>query len=120
MKELISPAQSEVLVIVFAVLVALVAGYAGFREFGKRGWIFASLGPLIYVLWRAHTWVTRYDARSGYFGLEKVTVLLGEIFAFVVLGVVLGSVWKRMQSDRMTGRAQPDTISLDKPNSGEE
>jgi NhaP-type Na+/H+ or K+/H+ antiporter len=49
-------------------------------------------GPLVYGLWQFHKWITRYDPQTGYFGLDKVWVLLLEVALFVVLGAVLGII----------------------------
>ena len=96
MPELVSPAQSEVLILAAALLVAIVAGFGGWRAAGKRGLAFALLGPLLYGAWRAHVYVTRFDVQSGYFGLDKVSVLLCEVLAALVIGVVLGRAWNAL------------------------
>ncbi|HEX8552084.1 MAG TPA: hypothetical protein VF681_11085 [Abditibacteriaceae bacterium] len=93
MPELISPAQSEVLMVAAALVLALVGAFAGWRVLGKRGLVFGLVGPLIYGAWRVHSYVTRYDPQSGYFGLDKVSVLLLEVVAALVIGVALGRAW---------------------------
>lgn len=96
MQELISPQQSETLVLLAAFMLALAGALLGFRATGKRGLTAALCGPLVWLLWQAHKYVTRYDPQSGYFGLDKVNVLLGEVVGFVVLGAFLGWAWNRI------------------------
>jgi hypothetical protein len=43
-----------------------------------------------------HKWITRYDPQSGYFGLDKVWVLLTEVVLFVVIGAILGTAWGKL------------------------
>jgi hypothetical protein len=93
MQELITPQQSDTLVLFAALLFALLGGIAGWRAIGTRGLVGAIPGVLILPLWMFHKWITRYDPQSGYFGLDKVKVLLMEVVLFVVLGVVMGWVW---------------------------
>ncbi len=100
MKELISPSQSDTLVLIASILVALGGALWGFRVLERRG-LWAGLGGvLVYVLWQAHKYVTRYDAQSGYFGLDKVSVLLGEVVAFVLLGAICGVLWSKMTTSK--------------------
>jgi uncharacterized membrane protein YeaQ/YmgE (transglycosylase-associated protein family) len=93
MQELITPGQSDTLVLFATLFFALLGGVCGWRAVGKRGLVGAIPGVLILPLWMFHQWITRYDPQSGYFGLDKVKVLLMEVVLFVVLGVVLGWVW---------------------------
>lgn len=97
MQELISPAQSEKLVIVAALALLLYGAVAGYRALGTRGLIGALPGLLIYPLWQMHKYLTRFDPQTGYFGLDKVKVLLGEAVLFIVLGAVLGWMWSKFQ-----------------------
>lgn len=100
MQELVSPGQSETLVLLAAVVLTLVGAILGFRAAGKRGLMAALVGPLIWLLWQGHKYVTRYDSKSGYFGLDKVNVLLGEVVGFIILGAVLGWAWNRIGGGR--------------------
>ena len=100
MQELISPAQSEKLVLVCALLLALWGAVAGFRALGPRGLVGALPGALIYPLWQMHKYLTRFDPTTGYFGLDKVKVLLGEVVLFVVLGVALGWAWSKISNGK--------------------
>lgn len=93
-QELITPAGAETLVRLAALLVTLGGGAAGFLTAGRRGLLMALCGPLVLGMWELHKWLTRYDPATGYFGLEKVSVLLTEIGLFTVLGVVLGLFWR--------------------------
>ena len=93
MQELISPAGSERLVAIAALALLFIGAFCGWRAAGNRGLIAGLVGPLMWLLWQAHKWVTRYDSRSGYFGLDSVTVLMGEVVAFIALGLLLGRAW---------------------------
>ncbi len=106
MQELVSPQQSETLVAVAAIVLALAGALLGFRALGKRGTVGALCGPLVWLLWQAHKYLTRYDPQSGYFGLDKVNVLLGEVVGFIILGAVLGWGW-----NRIGGRQKPLNLS---------
>jgi hypothetical protein len=90
MQELVSPAQSETLVLLMAGVLLLGGALWGAKERGAPGVLLGLLGPLVYGLWQFHKWITRYDPQTGYFGLDKVWVLLLEVALFVVLGTVLG------------------------------
>jgi hypothetical protein len=75
-------------------------------------------------LWQAHKYVTRYDPQSGYFGLDKVNVLLGEVVAFIVLGAFLGWAWNRIGLTRkplnsVAPLTQEEQINSSENNSGE-
>lgn len=97
MKELISPQQSETIVLIAALVLLIGGALWGYRVLGARG-IFAGLaGPLVFGLWQFHKWITRFDPQTGYFGLDKVKVLLLEVVLFVVLGAVLGVLWSKIQ-----------------------
>jgi len=47
-------------------------------------------GPLVFGMWRLYCYLVRYDPRSGYFGLEKVKVLLLSVLIFAAVGGLLG------------------------------
>ena len=79
-------------------VVALVGAIAGYRALGPRGLIAAVPGLLIFPLWQLHKYLTRFDPATGYFGLDKVKVLLGEVVLFTVLGAVLGWAWAKFNS----------------------
>jgi hypothetical protein len=96
MEELISPAQSEKLVLMSAVAVTLIGAGWGYRVLGARGLMAGLAGPLVFVLWQFHKYITRYDPASGYFGLDKVKILLLEVVLFIAVGVALGWIWDVM------------------------
>lgn len=96
MQELISPAQSEKLVLIGALLLALWGAVAGYRALGTKGLLGALPGILVFPLWQLHKYVTRFDPQTGYFGLDKVKVLLGEAVLFVALGAALGWLWNKI------------------------
>ncbi len=93
MQELITPEQSEKYVLIASVLVTLSGAIWGYRAIGARGLVAGLAGPLLFALWQLHKYVTRYDPVTGYFGLEKVSVLLLEVALFIVLGALLGWMW---------------------------
>ena len=96
-QELISPQQSQVLVLALAALCALFGGAIGWKRGGKRAALFAVVvALLIWPLWKAHEWATRFDPATGYFGLESVWLLLGEALGFVILGALIGRVWHHL------------------------
>jgi hypothetical protein len=96
MRELIVPQQSEWIVLGACLILSLVGLALGWRYKGLAGVCAVLLGPLIYVMWRFHTWITRYDPVSGYFGLDKVTTLALEVVLFVAVGFGLGWFWSRL------------------------
>ncbi len=100
LQELISPQQADLLVLLAAIALTLIGAAAGFWAARVRGLIAALCGPLVWVLWQGHKWLTRYDPQSGYFGLDKVWVLGLEIVVFVALGAVLGLVWNRVTAPK--------------------
>lgn len=96
MKELVSPQQSETLVLIAALLLSLGGAAWAYRAVGVRGlWMILS-GPLVWAAWQGHKYLTRYDPQTRYFGLDKVKVLLLEVVLFVVGGAMLGWVWSKI------------------------
>ena len=100
MQELVSPQQSETLVLLASTLITVIGAGLGYRELKIRGLLAGLCGPLVWGLWLIHKYVTRYDPQTGYFGLDKVKVLLGEVVLFVVLGAVLGWAWNALSRSR--------------------
>jgi hypothetical protein len=96
MQELISPEQSDKLVLLAALVLCVVGAGWGYRVLGSRGVVAGIVGPLVFVMWQFHKWITRYDPQSGYFGLDKVWVLLTEVVLFVVIGAILGTAWGKL------------------------
>lgn len=100
MRELVSPSQSETIVLLMAGVLLLGGALWGAKKRGVPGVLLGLFGPLVYGLWQFHKWITRYDPQTGYFGLDKVWVLLLEVALFVVLGAVLGIILsKTIRSD---------------------
>lgn len=107
-RELISPEQSQVLVLALAALCALIGGAVGWKRGGMRAAGFAiAVALLIWPLWKAHEWATRFDPNTGYFGLESVWLLVGEAVGFVVLGALIGRVWHHLTGQ---SRGKPDGL----------
>lgn len=80
-----------------AVAVAGGSARGSLRPSLLRGASVAVLGPLVLVGWLYHTWITRYDPETGYFGLDKVWVLVVSFLLFVAIGaaygIIAGRVW---------------------------
>ena len=106
MQELISPQQSENLVLGTSLLLLVGGALWGWRSLGARGALAGVLGPLVFGLWQFHKWITRYDPQTGYFGLDKVKVLLLEVVLFVALGAALGVLWEKFISCRGAENAE--------------
>ncbi len=102
-RELISPEQSQVLVLALAALCASIGALVGWKRGGLKAAAFAgAVGLLVWPLWKAHEWATRFDPGTGYFGLESVWLLLGEAAVAVALGALIGRVWHHL-----TGHSRP-------------
>ena len=112
MKELISPAQSETLVLAFSVLAAILGAVVGHRTLGARGVALGLIGVLIYGSWQVHKYVTRFDPQSEYFGLDKVNVLLLEVGAAVLIGATLGVLWSKITRSKTQETEQNATDLL--------
>jgi hypothetical protein len=110
MKELVSPEQADSIVLLAAMVLLLGGALWGWKTLGSRGVIAGLLGPLVFGLWAFHKWITRYDPQTGYFGLDKVKVLLLEIVLFVVLGAVLGVVWGNLTGKTVTSNKDAETL----------
>lgn len=104
LQELISPAQSNFLVSVASLALSILGAALGFWAARTRGLIAILSGPLVFVLWQGHQWITRYDPQSGYFGLNKVWVLALEIVVFVAIGVLCGWIWNRVITPKQQGK----------------
>lgn len=100
MQELISPQQSDQLMLLMSGVLLVGGALWGAKVFGPRGVLLGLIGPLVFGLWQFHKWITRYDPQTEYFGLDKVWVLLLEIVLFVALGAAAGIFWKRFISRR--------------------
>jgi len=96
MQELISPSQSDQLILLVSGALLIGGTNWGKKIFGARGVNLGFIGPLVFCLWQFHKWITRYDGQREYFGLDKVWVLVLEIVLFVALGAAAGIVWKKL------------------------
>jgi hypothetical protein len=65
----------------------------------RRGLYVGMIGPIVMGLWSLYSWMTRYDPQTGYFGLDKVWVLVVNALIFVAVGGLYGLglrwVWNR-------------------------
>ena len=65
----------------------------------RRGLYLGMIGPVVIGLWSLYSWMTRYDPQTGYYGLDKVWVLVVNALIFVVVGGLYGlglrRVWRR-------------------------
>ena len=96
MQELISPSQSETVVLILALAVAIIGGALTWRLYKARAAaIVAACGVLMFGSWQLHKWLTRFDPQTGYFGLQSVAVLVGEALAFLMFGALVGWLWSR-------------------------
>ena len=90
LQELINPAQSQILVVGAALLLALVGAAWGFVAARGRGLVLALGGPLVLVLWQIH------GALMARFGMDSLGLLLAEAAFVVMAGAGLGTVWGRI------------------------
>ena len=58
-----------------------------------KGLFLGLMGPLSWGMWRLYAYLTRYDPRTDYFGLERVDVFFLNLFLFAVVGSGLGWLW---------------------------
>ncbi len=112
MKELISPAQSETLVLALSILASVIGAIVGYRILDVRGIALGLVGVLVYASWQLHKYVTRFDPQTGYFGLDKVNVLLLEVVAVVILGATLGVLWSKITRTKIKETEQNATDLL--------
>jgi hypothetical protein len=61
-----------------------------------RGLFVSLIGPVVVGLWLLHSWMTRYDPQTGYYGLDKVWVLVVSAVVFVAIGAAYGYVGGRL------------------------
>jgi hypothetical protein len=54
------------------------------------------LGPVTYGLWRFYDFTVRYNPQTGEAGLHKVRVHALNALIFIVLGLVLGLIYRRL------------------------
>jgi predicted PurR-regulated permease PerM len=102
--ELISPERANQLVLWAAIALSVLGAALGFWAAKARGLVAILAGPLVFLLWQGHQWITRYDPQSGYFGLNKVWVLALEVVIFVALGALCGWIWNRVIAPGKQGK----------------
>ena len=106
--ELISPAQSQILVIGAAILLAIIGALWGFVAARARGLVAALGGPLVFVLWQVH------GALTAKFGMDSLYLLLGEAAFVVMAGAGLGLAWSKIIGSKR--EEQAGEIQLEKTN----
>ncbi len=74
------------------------------------------LGPAIYGLWLAYSAMVRYNPQTGEAGLHQVWVHAVNGLIFIVVGLVLGVIYRRFVFREGPGPA--DQGELDAPDSG--
>ena len=103
LQELISPAQSQILVMFASIALTLIGAIWGFVAARARGLVAALGGPLVYVLWQIH------GALTAKFGMDSLWLLLGEAAFVVVAGALLGLAWSKVigtRREEKTGEIQ--------------
>ena len=90
LQELISPAQSQILVMFAAIALTIIGAIWGFVAARTRGLVAALGGPLVYVLWQIH------GALTAQFGMDSLWLLLGEAAFVIVAGAALGLAWSKI------------------------
>ncbi len=98
--ELISPERADQLVLLAAIALSVLGAILGFWAAKTRGLVAILAGPLVFLLWQGHQWITRYDPQTNYFGLDKVWVLALEVVIFVAIGGLGGWIWNRVTTPR--------------------
>ena len=87
LQELISPAQSQILVMIAAIALTVIGAIWGFVAARARGLVAALGGPLVFLLWLIH------GALTAKFGMDSLWLLLGEAAFVIVAGALLGLAW---------------------------
>lgn len=90
LQELITPAQSQILVAGAALALTIIGALWGYLAARARGLVAALAGPLVYVLWQVH------GALTARYGMDSLWLLLGEAAFVIVAGAGLGLVWGRI------------------------
>ena len=98
MRELVSQELAEQLMVGvavagIAVVILAAAGWPGKLFEGSRrrhGVVLGVLLGLNWPAWKGYNWMVRFDAQTGYSGLDSVKVIGVLIAVFVACGLVLG------------------------------
>jgi NhaP-type Na+/H+ or K+/H+ antiporter len=64
------------------------------REYASKGLFFGLFFTLNIFLYKFYSYMVRYDPETGYVGLHKVSVFLMNIGIFILLGLVLGFLYR--------------------------
>ena len=131
MKELIDESTVEramLALVVAGPLLGLVGGlgWSALRRTSARVGVVRGLavglsGPLVWVLWRLFSWLTRFQPAANpeqdYFGLERVDILLLNTVIFVAVGAVVGLAVRRIRerdarAEAAVGRTGDDSLAL--------
>ncbi len=116
MKEIIDERSVELIIRVIAIggpviglLIGVVVG-AVRKQVARstlNGLAIGSLGILVWIMWVYYSWTVRYDPKSGYVGLHKVSVLLINLLVFSMVGAIVGALWgwtsKRQRQNQTEG-----------------
>ena len=103
LQELISPAQSQILVLFAAIFLTILGAIWGFIAARARGLVAALGGPLVYILWQVH------GALTAKYGMDSLWLLLSEAAFVVVAGALLGLAWGKVigtRREEKTGEIQ--------------
>lgn len=90
LQELISPAQSQILVMIAAISLTTIGAIWGFIAARARGLVAALGGPLVLVLWLTH------GALTAKYGMDSLWLLLSEAAFVIVAGALLGLAWSKI------------------------
>jgi len=105
MKEIVDEKTVEMVIRLIGLGVPLVAVTVGaiiglfrrrFRVCLLKGIGIGALGPLVWVMWIYYNWTVRYDPKTGYVGLHRVSVLLTNVVVFAAVGAIVGWVWGKL------------------------
>lgn len=120
MKEIIDARTAEYIIRAIAIggpvaglVIGSVVGMVRKRLVRKmlEGLGIGCLGILVWVMWVYYSWTVRYDPKTGYVGLHKVSVLLTNIVVFAAVGAAVGIVWGRVASRIARGEAKEKEIA---------
>lgn len=90
LQELVTPAQSQILVMGAAILLTIIGATWGFVVARGRGLVAALGGPLVFVLWQIH------GALTARYGMDSLVLLLAEAIFVIVAGAGLGWMWSSL------------------------
>ena len=99
-------------------VVGLLVGLMRRKLGAARGLGLGLLGPLVWVLWRLFSHLTRFapaaDPAHDYFGLERVDILALNLILFTAVGAVVGLLirrFRRRDGQAVATRQEPETQS---------